>query len=163
MWKLADASGPVVKRILVARLRRDLEPRLKKDGITWEDVVPSLEAITVEVLKECAESGSIEPIMEELAEASGPLAKASPSYLSAEASSHLPYATADLVVVAASDGTRYRTSTPHLEDPDIAFVNVFNEFVNFLGLEVQDDQDQTDMDEKEEEEQGRGGRGCIGS
>jgi len=51
-----------------------IEPRLKTDGITWDDVVPSLEAITVDILKQCAESGSIEPIMAELSEASGPLA-----------------------------------------------------------------------------------------
>ena len=31
--KLLNASGPVVKKIVIAKLRPKLEPRLKKDGM----------------------------------------------------------------------------------------------------------------------------------
>jgi hypothetical protein len=74
MEKLAKASEPVVKRIAIAGLRKTLELRLTRNGITWDEAVPALEAISLELLKECAQTESIEPIVEELAEAAGAIA-----------------------------------------------------------------------------------------
>ena len=60
---------------MIAELRPKLEARLEvfMEGATWEDAVPLLEAIPSEVLKECAEKGSIESIIKTLTDASGPL------------------------------------------------------------------------------------------
>jgi len=75
MEKLLDASGPLLKKYLIGKLRPQLEPRLKKEGLVWEDALPVLDAITVELLQQCVKDESPEPIMEELAKASGPLLK----------------------------------------------------------------------------------------
>jgi len=72
--KLNAASERVVKRIAIARLLTILELRLTWNGVTWDEAVPALEAISLELLNECAETGSIEPIVEELAEAAGAIA-----------------------------------------------------------------------------------------
>ena len=69
MKELAKASGPLLKKYLIGKLRPKLEPRLKEKGLVWEDAVPVLDAITVELLQQCVEEESPEPIMKELARA----------------------------------------------------------------------------------------------
>ena len=73
MEKLLDASGPLLKKYLIGKLRPKLEPRLKKEGLVWEDALPVLDGITIELLQQCVKEGSPEPIMEELTKVSGPL------------------------------------------------------------------------------------------
>ena len=63
-----------LKKMVIAKLRPKLEPPLTKAGVAWEEVLPVLEAITVEILKQCANTSSVDPIMEELCKASGQIA-----------------------------------------------------------------------------------------
>ena len=44
---LANSMGPAAKKIAIAKLRPKLEPYLKKNGLTFEDVVPALEQVRV--------------------------------------------------------------------------------------------------------------------
>ena len=51
--RLASASTPAVKRLLIAKLKPPLTPSLTTLGLTWEDVVPALELIdSIDELRE---------------------------------------------------------------------------------------------------------------
>jgi len=63
-----------LKKMAIAKLRPKLELHLDRNGATWEEALPALETITLEIWKECAETGIIEPIVEKLVDASGPIA-----------------------------------------------------------------------------------------
>lgn len=52
MTSLTSAAGPVGKAMAVAKLRPQMEPRLWKAGLKWEDVVPALERRDIEELKD---------------------------------------------------------------------------------------------------------------
>merc|ERR1719265_528796 len=43
--KLLKEGGPVAKRILSAKLRPLVEPRLRQQGLQWSDVQPMLESV----------------------------------------------------------------------------------------------------------------------
>ncbi len=43
--KLAEASGPAAKKLLIAQLHPKLTPLLEQHGLEWEDVVPAIETI----------------------------------------------------------------------------------------------------------------------
>jgi hypothetical protein len=74
MEELTKVSGPLLEKYLIGKLRPKLEPRLNQDGATWNDFVAVVDAIAVEVLKECAETERIEPILDILSGYSGPIA-----------------------------------------------------------------------------------------
>ena len=67
LGSLGDATEPVVKKMVMAQMRKTLEPRIKeKKGLAWEDAAPVIEALPVETLKDCAEKAQWEPILEKL-------------------------------------------------------------------------------------------------
>ena len=66
-----DDDDPLLKKkYLIGKLRPRLEPRLKREGLVWEDAVPVLDGITIELLQQSVKDGII---MEKLLDASGPL------------------------------------------------------------------------------------------
>jgi predicted protein tyrosine phosphatase len=55
--KLANASGPAAKKLVIMHLKPQLEPHLAKQGLEWADVVPVLEEVdSIDELKEAIES-----------------------------------------------------------------------------------------------------------
>jgi hypothetical protein len=69
--RLAEASGPAAKKLVIMHLKPKLEPYLRKTGLEWADVVPVLETIdSVAELKDAV--AEPEAFLERLAQASGP-------------------------------------------------------------------------------------------
>ena len=51
--KLMEKGGPIAKKLLIAKIRPKAEPKLKRKGLVWEDVVPVLELVdSMEELQE---------------------------------------------------------------------------------------------------------------
>jgi hypothetical protein len=70
----AESSQTLAKKLAVAYLKPPLSPYLAKQGLEWADVVPALETVdSIEELKAAVEDPM--KMLEELAEASAPLAK----------------------------------------------------------------------------------------
>ena len=69
--KLMEKGGPIAKKMLIAKMRPKAEPKLKRKGLVWEDVVPVLESIdSVEELKAAVTDPMAK--LEEMADASKP-------------------------------------------------------------------------------------------
>merc|ERR1719337_539475 len=70
----AKSMGPAAKKIVLAKLRSKLEPRLKKRGMEWADVAPALEEVdSVEELQAALQDPTA--FFEGLAKSMGPAAK----------------------------------------------------------------------------------------
>ena len=74
MKLLSSTVGPAAKKLAIARLRSEIEPRLQKEELTWVDVLPLLRAVdTIDELLAAAEDP--EAFLEKLLTSAGPAAK----------------------------------------------------------------------------------------
>ncbi|CAE8611257.1 unnamed protein product, partial [Polarella glacialis] len=55
---LFAASDTLALKLAIAQLRKPAEPYVQKQGLQWSDVVPVLEEVAIEILKEALEVGS---------------------------------------------------------------------------------------------------------
>eukprot|EP00966_Prymnesium_polylepis_P206569 4785773-Prymnesium_polylepis.1 len=69
--ELAGKAGPVARRLAIAKLKDALEDTLMQRGVAWHDVLPLLESITLDDIKNAITS-SPDELLEKLAETAEP-------------------------------------------------------------------------------------------
>merc|ERR1719506_2556340 len=46
--------APIAKKVALRQMRKDLEPKIEKQGLVWEDLVMAMDAVSMDDLKEAA-------------------------------------------------------------------------------------------------------------
>ena len=67
LWRLGHGTGELAKHWGIAKLRPTLEPELVKENLTWADVVPVLDAVSVNDIQLAVQTKDPKPILMGLA------------------------------------------------------------------------------------------------